>query len=195
MPSLSDTTSPFVRCRRLLLAAALSVLPATIGMSQTPPGTAQVTAADYDRARALQNATTLVRNAVVVHHWIGVRDEFWYRKETPAGAVFVIVDATTGRARPAFDHAAVATALSAALGRNVPPDRLPLANLAFGRDGATVSVTVAAPEAGAIDRAFNCRLTPPVRCVGSGRPLWRVGEGRQPLGKRHVQWRGTAAHP
>lgn len=36
--------------------------------------------ADYARARALQNPMALVRDAAVVHHWIGRKDEFWYRQ-------------------------------------------------------------------------------------------------------------------
>ncbi len=67
------------------------------------------------RARAARFTTpglrAMVRNPMLRPHWIGTGDRFWYRRETPEGIVFTVVDAATGAQSPAFDHAAVTAAL------------------------------------------------------------------------------------
>ncbi len=60
-------------------------------------------AAAYARAEALSGIQgwQKVRNAMVEPRWIGERDEFWYRRDTTEGSNFVLVDAATGKKRPA----------------------------------------------------------------------------------------------
>lgn len=69
----------------------------------------RVTRAAYDQAASLlsQNVQGTVRNAEVVPHWIGERDEFWYERDTDEGTEIVIVDADTGERRPASDDEAL----------------------------------------------------------------------------------------
>lgn len=91
----------------------------------------------YARAEALlpDRIQALVLNEQVVAHWLGMSDEFWYRRETVAGHEFVIVDAATGRKRPAFDHRALAAALGAASEEKVDAARLPFDAFEFVGEG------------------------------------------------------------
>ncbi|MDE0064132.1 MAG: prolyl oligopeptidase family serine peptidase [Gammaproteobacteria bacterium] len=96
---------------RKLLAVA-----ASFGMSAG--ALAEITAADYARAERWvlpYDATTnpRVKNLLPEVHWIGEEDRFWYLRETEQGHEFTEVDAATGEKRAAFDHAAVAAALTA----------------------------------------------------------------------------------
>ena len=176
---------PFSHSSLLIVAAAFG--PA-ITIDQDPP---RVTAADYERARTLQSPMGLVRNPVVVHHWIGDRDEFWYRRDTDRGAEYTVVEAATGRKRLAFDHAAMAAALGRTLGEPLAADQLPLSNVVFQADGA-LRVSVPAPgdqvarngRLGTPDRDFRCRLAAPASCEAvvvppAQRDLDRAPDGRQ----------------
>lgn len=179
---------PMQRAGRGAVIAAALALAAATASAQT-----QVTAADYDRARALQSPMGLVRNPVVVHHWIGDRDEFWYRRDTGHGAEYTIVDAATGRKRAAFDHAALAAALSRALGETVAPEQLPLTNVVFEADG-SLRVSVPAPAAqvernGRLetpDRNFRCRLGPAPSCTASDVPAGQRDLAMAPDGRQGV---------
>src|SRR5713226_548284 len=73
------------------------------------------TAADYARAEKLMgyNTTPLVLHSGGRVTWLA-DDRFWYRTTTADGTEFVLVDAVRGTSRPAFDHAKLASALSAA---------------------------------------------------------------------------------
>src|SRR3954471_14101670 len=74
-----------------------------------------LTSADYARAEKFMsyNTTPLVYRAPVRPNWLA-GDRFWYRVTTPAGSEFVLVDPAKGRRAPAFNHAKLAAALSAA---------------------------------------------------------------------------------
>jgi len=165
--------------RRWWLGPALLTLILTPGpkaSAQSVGAGQRVTREDYDRARRMFRAASLVKNLQISPRWIGARDEFWYRRETATGQEFVTVDAATGRNRPSFDHAAVAAALSAAAGRQLSATSLPLTNLTFSPDGATLRVSIPAPpEAGAVltpdgrfftgaNQGYDCRLSAPVSC-------------------------------
>ncbi len=71
----------------------------------------------------------LVCNPMLRPHWLGDTDRFWYRRESPSGFSFVIVDAATGEKSPAFDHARLAEAAS------LDPARLALQDLRIEADG------------------------------------------------------------
>jgi dipeptidyl aminopeptidase/acylaminoacyl peptidase len=61
-------------------------------------------------------------------HWIGDSGRFWYRRDGNEGPEFVVVTAE-GAKSPAFDHAALARALSGALGEQQTTGMAPLASL------------------------------------------------------------------
>jgi dipeptidyl-peptidase-4 len=97
---------------RLRVGAA--VLASVLAVVTISRAAAQGTPADYERAASLAErySKAYVRRTVTPH-WLPGNDAFWYRVETaPGRAEFVFVDAAKGERRPAFDHAALATALS-----------------------------------------------------------------------------------
>jgi hypothetical protein len=101
--------------------AALVVSDASADATPQPP----VAAVPFSAAATL---TDLVQNGTVAPNWIGGSDEFWYERDTRTGHDFRIVAAPTGRARDAFDHAALSAAL-VALGEQAPAAALPLSEL------------------------------------------------------------------
>ena len=72
-----------------------------------------------------------IRNCDVHPRWLGCEDRFWYTRDTADGREWVLVDAAAGTRAPAFDHAALASALGAALGRDVSASALPIDQVAF----------------------------------------------------------------
>jgi len=164
------------RARWLPVAMLIGGLEAARVHAQAAPAPGG-TQEDYTRARKLSRAAALVRNALVVPHWIGNRDEFWYRRDTESGHEFVTVDAATGRKHPSFDHAGIAAALSEAMGHPQSATGLPITDLSFPAGGSTVRVKVPAPSGSAVvptadgrfftgvDQAYDCGLTPPTRCT------------------------------
>lgn len=114
--------------------------------SMTPPvARPQPSAEDYAAAARVIEANTigLIRNPDVNPNWLGDSSRFWYQRQTAGGSQFVVVDATTGSARPAFDHAAVAAALNEALKPETPPiaDKLGLQNVRLTEDGKTLTAS------------------------------------------------------
>jgi len=80
------------------------------------------------------NTTPLVSNGAVNATWLP-GDRFWYRNQTANGSEFLLVDAAKATRTPAFDHAAVATALTTAMGKPVSAARFPFAQITFTADG------------------------------------------------------------
>lgn len=127
----------------LRLAWAVGLTAATLALG-APNGTAPLSAAVYERAGKLlaANLNGLVLNEYVVPHWIGSSDEFWYRRETTDGHRFVWVDASTGARRDAFDHRAVADALTRALSRPITPEKLPFRRFAFSESRREINFAI-----------------------------------------------------
>lgn len=107
------------------------------GPTQQEPQTAhvQATKAEYARAESFLpwNARRLVHNVEVTPNWLGASDRFWYRRTSPQGSAFILVDAT-GERRPAFDHARLAAALSRATGTPYLDNQLPFAEISLVDD-------------------------------------------------------------
>src|SRR5262245_57755535 len=126
-------------------------------LTATLPGSAQsrasVTVEDYQRAEQFlnYNTTPLVSNGPVRATCLP-GDRFWYRNTTAAGTEFFLVDAVKGTKAPAFNHAAVAAALTTAMGKPVSAARLPFARdegpgargpaITFAADGLSFSFDV-----------------------------------------------------
>ena len=102
------------------------------------------TAADYARAEKMMgyNTTPLVVRSGVRPNWLP-DERFWYRVTTADGAEFVLVDPGKGTRGPAFDHAKLAAALSAATGAPYTAGNLPFQEIEFSADGQSVSVQAA----------------------------------------------------
>ena len=113
-------------------------------LATTLPGSAQsraaVTVDDYQRAEKFMNynTTPLVANGPVRATWLA-GDRFWYRNTNAAGTEFFLVDAAKGARAPAFNHAAVAAALTTAMGRPVSAAQLPFQQITFAADNAAFS--------------------------------------------------------
>lgn len=122
----------------------LSLATGALLAAMTLPGAAQsraaVTAADYERAERYlgYNTNPLVSNGPVQANWLP-DDRFWYRSITAAGSEFVLVDAPRATKAPAFNHAAVAAALTTAMGKPVTAARLPFTQLIVAADGLSFS--------------------------------------------------------
>jgi hypothetical protein len=110
---------------------------------------------DYEAAARVMplRLNAAIRNAHPTLRWIGRSNCAWYRRETATGADYVLIDAATGRKQPAFDHAAIAAALNQN-GETIAPDELPITDMIFSDDRATV--TIVTPD-GTLDwsRAAN----------------------------------------
>lgn len=111
------------------------------------------TAADYTQAEKFMgyNTTPLVFHGAVRANWLP-DDRFWYRVTNAEGSEFVLVDPAHGTRGPAFDHAKVATALSAVAGARYDAHHLPFMDFEFSNDGQSISFNVRA-------RHWTCDLT------------------------------------
>ncbi|HEU5351405.1 MAG TPA: DPP IV N-terminal domain-containing protein [Terracidiphilus sp.] len=136
----------------LVLACGCGLACATIGQSLQGQAPQQVTRADYDRALNLQKEYgKLVLDLPDTPIWLHKGDRFVYRKSVEGGHTFVVYDAATRTKQPAFDHAKLAAALSAASGDHYAALTLPFARFRF-LDGESVM----AFEAG--DSAWKCDM-------------------------------------
>lgn len=112
------------------------------------------------RARAL---FPKVKNAFVVPHWIGKSDDFWYRRQIADGAVFVVVDAATGQSRPAFDHQAMAAAVTRATGAAATANDLPFDAIEFNLERSSIQVVMG-------NKQYDCALKLPACSGGTAAP-------------------------
>ncbi|MXY75528.1 MAG: prolyl oligopeptidase family serine peptidase [Acidimicrobiia bacterium] len=98
----------------------------------------------YRRAEAMlhRNVKSLVFNLETQVRWLPDSTAFWYRSESASGHRFMLVDAQTGHQREAFDHRMVARALSAVLGREVEPERLPFEAFEYVAGGSRIGFAV-----------------------------------------------------
>jgi dipeptidyl-peptidase-4 len=125
----------------------------------------QFTREDYARAYQMRGGPLIdkLKNWFVVPHWIGQSDEFWYKRDTAKGHDFILVDAASGRAQPAFDHQKLAQALSQATGAPATAEKLPFESFAFTPDRRAIKVTVAGKQ-------YECSLIPASCSAGTPAP-------------------------
>jgi dipeptidyl aminopeptidase/acylaminoacyl peptidase len=124
--------------------------------------------AGYQRAQQRQRPPIYMGR--IDPHWFADNRRFWYRNDLKANArEFIVVDAEHGQRRPAFDHAKVAAALSAAAQKSYSSDRLPFDDLEFVDDGKTVRFRVAGDTWQCDLTSYACtRLQPSNRPGGVG---------------------------
>jgi dipeptidyl aminopeptidase/acylaminoacyl peptidase len=138
-----------MRPRSLAPVVLLAVSPALLyaqGSAPNPAGTPkpyQFTIEDYARAERMLAPTTfpLVSGTAGQTEWLP-GDRFWYRGTTTEGTTFFLVDPSKKTRAPAFDHAAVAGALSRASGTTVKGEKLPFNSFEMSADG-SIDVIVA----------------------------------------------------
>ncbi len=129
-----------------------------------------LTAADYARAEKFMgyNTTPLVFHSGVRPAWLP-DERFWYRNLSPEGSEFVFIDPAEGTRAPAFDHAKLAAALSAASGATYDAQRLPFTDFDFSADLQIISFNVR-------NRRWKCDLTANV-CKDEGAAPAPAGPG------------------
>ena len=134
-----------VQVRASLLLKFVSMAGLAIASASIPANAQQaLTAADYQRAEKFMGYNT----APLVFHNVHPRwlpdDRFWYRDVGPEGSEFVLFDAAHPTRQPAFDHAKIAAALSAAAGKTYTATHLPFMSFDFSVDGKSISFSVQA---------------------------------------------------
>jgi len=144
----------------LCLLVATSRLSPAGAQQVTPYRPDRVTVDTYARAeRFLSDATDpLVFGASVRPTWTE-GDRFWYRNDIPEGTEFVLVDPARKRRERAFDHQALARALSVAMDTTIAPFALPFTSFDFVDGGIRFDVG---------ERTFTCDLRA-ARCSGASR--------------------------
>ena len=113
---------------------------ALVGPARGADAPRALTAADYARAEKFlsYNLSPLVFRASVRPTWLP-DERFWYRNALEdKGGEFILVDPKRGTRAPAFDHAAVAAALSAAGGKPVDAKHLPFLAFELSPDGKAI---------------------------------------------------------
>jgi len=140
------TTIPTLRSW-IHLCAFLSVLCASHVVAQ---GARE----DYERAQQFLpgNLRHVFYQADVNPHWIQKTSRFWYRKSSPGGSEFILVDAEKNTRAPAFDHARLAAALSQADKREHSAPDLPFREFEFVEDGKGIRFLIEGAS-------WNCTLT------------------------------------
>lgn len=135
----------------ILIAAYLVTAVPVLGQVNTD-ASRKVTAADYSRAEKFMpyNTASLVFGDSPTPNW-WADDRFWYRRTTPDGDEFVIIDPARGTRSAAFDSARVASALASATGTSLDAGHLPLTDLDFSRGRSLASFKVG-------DRDWQCDL-------------------------------------
>jgi dipeptidyl aminopeptidase/acylaminoacyl peptidase len=140
------------------------------------PVAAQGTVDDYRRALSVEERYAgLVTGVADGFAWSEDSNRLTFRRSVAGGYEFLVVDATTGESRPAFDHERVAAALSAVTGEAVTGATLPFTRFEFvdGMRGVQFTIGGGGFGGGGGER-FRCvldantceRLADPVRRAG-----------------------------
>jgi len=101
---------------------------------------AQGTLEDYQRAQRFLpgNLRHVVFVADIEPHWIEKTDRFWYRRISPKGSGFILVDADKNTVAPAFDQNELAKKLSQASNRQYEALDLPFTDIEFVDDAKAI---------------------------------------------------------
>jgi hypothetical protein len=144
MPRLALPRRLFVTALAVLLAGAAPS--AQDARRADAPRPLTITAADYARAERFLAAgvNPLVIGGQVNANWLG-GDRFWYRCQVAGGYEFILVDPAARTRQPAFNHAAVAKALSVAAKSNYSAHTLPFQSIQLSDDARSVSFDAAGP--------------------------------------------------
>ena len=97
----------------------------------------------YQRAQTLMQGiwtkNNIALNATILPHWIENTSCFWYEKNHHVGKEYRLVNADTSSNELAFDHAALANALSKVTKENVSAKDLPIRKITIALSPLTVS--------------------------------------------------------
>jgi dipeptidyl-peptidase-4 len=173
-----------VRGRSMFEAKGGLVLAGVLALSGLAlPGLAQqarqLTFADYAQAEKFMsyNVNPLVYHGVNRPVWL-TDGRFWYRDAGPDGATYMLVDPAKGSKGPAFDHAKLATALTAASAgkKSFDAHHLKIAEMELEDGDKTVVVRID-------DEKMRCDLSGVGQCVAvdEAGPKPAVAGGKVPF--------------
>ena len=132
---------------------------------------AQLTDADYQRANGLrEKLQSLAINMPGQITWIGQMDRFWYRKTVAGGHAFVVVDAESLKKNPAFDHEAIAAALTSETREKYTAVTLPFSEFQFIDEQHAIEFTAGGSEWRCEVAASTCRKLGATGFGRGGRP-------------------------
>ncbi len=165
------------RLAPLLPSLALSW---SLGAQTTPPKPYQFTIEDYARAERFLGQTTgpLVAGAAGRPTWLP-DGRFWYRASTAGGSAFYLVNPARRTRAVAFDHARLASALSAASGSTIDGDRLPFQSFALSSDGRGLTTAFGG-------KGWSCDLSAYSCTAAAAAPAAPANSSVSPDGKRAV---------
>ena len=174
-------TTSFLLFRFALLAglAGCVAIPLTAQQADSA-GRRVLTAEDYKHAEKfmIYNVRPLVFHDVR-GRWLP-DDRYLFRDTGPDGSEFVLFDAAHGTRQPAFDHAKVAGALSAAAGASYNAAHLPFMAFEFSADGKSISFQVKAQQWTCDLQGSKCTAEPKTAKAAQERPEEEIS----PDGKR-----------
>lgn len=140
MPLRATVSSPVFRFAFLAVTICTSI--STAAQQSNFAAQRVFTAEDYKRAEKFMPYNT----RPLVYHDVHVKwlddDRLWYRNLGPDGSAFVLFDAAHGTRKPAFDHAKIAAALSAAAGTTYSATHLPFMTFDFSPDDKSITFHV-----------------------------------------------------
>ena len=121
-----------------------------LGVSAVSFAQTALTATDYARAESklAPKMGPLIDHSVTQVTWLKNLsapqggDRFWYRDVSNGVTTFMLLDAVKTTKAPAFDHTLMAAALNAVGIRNAAAGSLPISDIAYADNDATVVVTV-----------------------------------------------------
>jgi dipeptidyl-peptidase-4 len=117
---------------------------------------------DYRRAQSFLagNLRHVISPADVAPHWIEKTNRFWYRRVSPTGTEFVLVDAKKNTSDPAFDHERLAAALSHAAKREYSAAALPFSEIEFVDAGKAVRFSIEGSQWTCVLATYECQNEP-----------------------------------
>ena len=178
--------------------------PAFAGVLAITSLSAQGVRIDYDRANGLRDRVqNKVYDVIEAPVWIPGSAAFWYRKTVKGGNEFVLADPTIPAKSPPFDHARLASSLSAAAGATYTAFT-PFSTFTFADNRQATSSAAAAPrldagEAGAprrgraaVNAVQECTLADSYQCASRRPPAQAAGGRMVPV--RQWTWRRSCAN-
>ena len=123
---------------------------------------AQGTQQDYERGQQFLsgNLRRVLYVADVNPHWIQKTSRFWYRKSSPSGSEFILVDSERNTSGPAFDHTRLAAALSHADRKEYSPSDLPFREFEFVDDSKAIHFSIDHADWSCSLVSYECKSNP-----------------------------------
>ena len=128
-----------------------------------PRALAQGRLEDYQRAERFLpgNLRHLVSPADTTPPWIEKTNRFWYRRESPTGVEFNLVDPEHSTSGPAFDHTRLAEALSKRTKQQYSASTLPFSDFEFSDVGTAIRFAIDNAQWTCQLAAYDCQKDPP----------------------------------